>query len=431
MKTEIKRSSLQSTFRYVILFSAICSILLPSLADTVIGADNRGSAAPETEPPSFVAPSPLPPENSPNPLMPPVRQDEPAVASQPLNFDVESEEHPLGRGTPGFALLGGGAFLDTKQGWSASPMLALRYYFAKTDANSEGPEALSPWSVEAGGVLPHAPIGFAEQSALTYYRITLNSSEEHLAVQYRWIVHWPVRMTPELSVGVAVTQINANSEYSINNGSVGRPNILDNKTVVGPLIRIGMPLLANDWFALRLDAGYVYAPDTVNVGAGAFNISQSGFAVYPSLQVNIGYLHPGVEKGEYLPPSAVPLWALAALQTEKRSPVIAPPEVLLNAHQAATQGGLSGNVLFQYKNRGAQKVELLGDFNHWRPEPLYMDQAHVWITVKDLPAGTYHYTFLVNGHREVRDPWNSSFDPSRRTHGTSTFVVPEVMPGRQ
>jgi 1,4-alpha-glucan branching enzyme len=84
--------------------------------------------------------------------------------------------------------------------------------------------------------------------------------------------------------------------------------------------------------------------------------------------------------------------------------------------------------MFQYKSRTADKVELVGDFNHWKPEPMYLDSAHVWVTVKDLKAGPYHYVFLVNGKREVRDPWNTSFDPSQRAHGVSSFVVPEVNP---
>jgi hypothetical protein len=118
---------------------------------------------------------------------------------------------------------------------------------------------------------------------------------------------------------------------------------------------------------------------------------------------------------------------LSALQTEKRSPIIAPPEVLLNSNQAQTQGGLSGNVLFQYKSRSARKVEILGDFNNWSPQPMYRDKNHVWVTVKDLPAGSYRYSFLINGKREIRDPWNTSFDPSMRPRGCSTFVVPEVL----
>ena len=52
------------------------------------------------------------------------------------------------------------------------------------------------------------------------------------------------------------------------------------------------------------------------------------------------------------------------------------------------------------------------------------------MTVKDLQAGPYHYVYLVNGKREIRDPWNTSFDLSKRAHGVSAFVVPEVMPSR-
>jgi 1,4-alpha-glucan branching enzyme len=84
--------------------------------------------------------------------------------------------------------------------------------------------------------------------------------------------------------------------------------------------------------------------------------------------------------------------------------------------------------MFQYKNRWAKKVELVGDFTGWKPEPMYIDEAHVWIAVKDLAPGEYHYNFLINGKKEIRDPWNRALDPSRRSRGSSTFVVEERYP---
>jgi hypothetical protein len=350
---------------------------------------------------------------------------ETAAPAPSLDFDTESEEHPLGRGTPGMALLMGGAFLHTGSGWDAAPALAARYYFPRSFTETEGPESLSPWSVELGGIFPHAVSGDAGGSSTRIVggldnTVKIDSfAEEHLALQYRKMFRRPFRVVPEISLGLSIAQFKNNFNNSGYNDTYN--------SSLGPLARIGLPILANDWFAFRMELGYVKYSNKVNVNGQSFDMGLSGLAVFPSIQVSLGYLHPGVEKGVYLPPSALPLWAISVLQTERRSPIIAPPEVALNAHQAG-QGGLSGNVLFQYKNRGAQKVELLADFNHWKPEPMYMDSAHVWVTVKDLKAGPYHYVYLINGKREIKDPWNTSFDPSRRAHGVSTFVVPEVTP---
>ena len=412
----------------------LSGLLILASVNCVIGSD---AVIPKAKVhPTFVAPPEAPNDSVDQPrttqeLTTP--QEEPASTAQPLHFDTESEEYPLGRGTPGFALLLGSAFQHTGTGWDAAPTLAARYYFPLSLAETEGPEALSPWSLEMGAVLPHQLSGSAGGSAdetvgTTEYHVKINKfSSEHLALQYRWAIRWPLRMTPDFSLGLSVAQFE--NDYEVDTPTPGNFATSHN-TALGPLARVGLPLLANDWFALRMEVGYVHYSNTVNNFGHSMDLGLSGIGVYPSIQVSLGYLHPGVEKGVYLPPSAVPLWALAAMQTEKKSPIIAPPEVLLNPRQAAVQGGLSGNVLLQYKSRSAQKVELLGDFNQWKPEPMYLDKAHVWITVKDLPAGTYHYTFLVNGRREIRDPWNPSFDPSRRPRGCSQFVVPEVMPTR-
>lgn len=406
-----------------IVFILCCT----GLASLGFGADKQGTSS-QNESPSFVAPSPLPTENHSDPsLMPPVRHDESPAETQPLNYDSESVEHPLGRGTPGLALLLGASYEQTKVGWDGFATLGARYYFPRENMDTDGPEALSPWSVEAGAVLPHKVSGNSQPifDGFQYDAVIHKYTSEHLAVQYRFPIRFPIRMYPEVSLGVAFAQF----ADDINTQNAG----LDYETFyvhsIGPLARIGLPILANDWFAIRMDMGYVHFDNKPEAQGHAIDLSVSGLGFYPSIQIGLGYLHSEVEKGVYIPDTAIPVWAIAALQTEKRSPIIAPPEVALNAHQAA-QGGLSGNVLFQYKNSGAQKVELMGDFNHWQPEAMAMDKSHVWIAVKDLQAGTYHYVFIINGKKEIRDPSNTSFDMSKRAHGVSAFSVQEVAPSR-
>jgi hypothetical protein len=346
-------------------------------------------------------------------------------------YSEEIGEYPLGRGKPGLAFYAGGQFTKLDRGWDASPSVGFRHYFARRDAVGDGPESLSPWSVELGIEVPHQLAdGLTERQVVdsnTYYRYkTKRFGAEHLAVQYRFSVLRPLRMTPDISLGLTLAHFqNEASAYNTSTFAQDQDNA--SRTVLGPHFRVGLPLWANDVFAFRLDAGYLRLPNHVTLMGRSFDMRFDGLVFSPSIHVSIGHLTSGIQKGVVLPNSALPGWTIAALQTEKRSPIIAPPEVYMNENKSSA-GGLSGNVLFQLKNRRAEKVELMGDFNEWKPEPMYIDQAHVWIAVKDLSAGMYHYTYLINGKREIKDPWNTSVDPGQRSKGCSTFVVGPVWP---
>jgi 1,4-alpha-glucan branching enzyme len=47
----------------------------------------------------------------------------------------------------------------------------------------------------------------------------------------------------------------------------------------------------------------------------------------------------------------------------------------------------------------AMSVQLVGDFTHWREKPIAMkkERGGVWKIAVELPAGTHHYRFLVDG----------------------------------
>ncbi len=47
----------------------------------------------------------------------------------------------------------------------------------------------------------------------------------------------------------------------------------------------------------------------------------------------------------------------------------------------------------------ALSVQLVGDFTHWRQSPISLSKGAggVWHTSVDLPPGTHHYRFLVDG----------------------------------
>jgi len=56
----------------------------------------------------------------------------------------------------------------------------------------------------------------------------------------------------------------------------------------------------------------------------------------------------------------------------------------------------------------ADRVQIAGDFNNWRPEQTPMQkvsESGVWKMKLSLPAGKYHYRLVVDGQWQ-QDPYN-------------------------
>lgn len=70
---------------------------------------------------------------------------------------------------------------------------------------------------------------------------------------------------------------------------------------------------------------------------------------------------------------------------------------------------------FRFKAPAALSVLLVGDFTHWQEKPIAMKKSTqgVWRASVNLPPGTYHYRFMVDG--EWRD------DPESTLHMTNPF----------
>jgi hypothetical protein len=77
------------------------------------------------------------------------------------------------------------------------------------------------------------------------------------------------------------------------------------------------------------------------------------------------------------------------------------------------------NIKFSYRDSRPARVEIVGSFNQWTPQPLAKGENHVWSTSVELGAGEYTYNFLVDG-RPVRDPNN----PRTAPEGRSLLVIP-------
>jgi 1,4-alpha-glucan branching enzyme len=55
--------------------------------------------------------------------------------------------------------------------------------------------------------------------------------------------------------------------------------------------------------------------------------------------------------------------------------------------------------MFSFTAPTAMSVQLVGDFTHWKDQPINMKKGAdgVWRTTVDLRPGTHHYRFLVDG----------------------------------
>lgn len=64
------------------------------------------------------------------------------------------------------------------------------------------------------------------------------------------------------------------------------------------------------------------------------------------------------------------------------------------------------NIAFNYRGSQAKKVEIIGDFNGWIPQPLIKNSEHKWTINLQIPPGDYAYNLVVDG-KPVRDPNNA------------------------
>lgn len=69
---------------------------------------------------------------------------------------------------------------------------------------------------------------------------------------------------------------------------------------------------------------------------------------------------------------------------------------------------------FELHAPGADKVELLGTFNHWETGNIVLDGPDAsghWTATVELPEGRHEYIFLVDGERWVTDPKGATHRP--------------------
>jgi chromosome partitioning protein len=101
--------------------------------------------------------------------------------------------------------------------------------------------------------------------------------------------------------------------------------------------------------------------------------------------------------------------AQEVLQREPAPATPAPREEVAVASAPVLSGD---GVVFSIEAPLAERVQLAGDFNGWRPDTLELQRVGgVWKTSLKLEPGRYRYRFVVDGHWQS-DPLNQAIEPS-------------------
>lgn len=98
------------------------------------------------------------------------------------------------------------------------------------------------------------------------------------------------------------------------------------------------------------------------------------------------------------PQTSVPITAkTAAAPAVKENP---PQEISKKA-----QASRPRNIGFSYRNSKVKKVEIIGSFNNWVPQPLSRSDNYTWKINLTLAPGEYAYNFIADG-KPIKDPFN-------------------------
>lgn len=116
-----------------------------------------------------------------------------------------------------------------------------------------------------------------------------------------------------------------------------------------------------------------------------------------------------------------------SLQIRELGPGTGPRLVELERPPAGGEGPILAR--FRLRRPGAGKVEILGDFTRW--EPVVMEGTpQGWTLELELPPGTYHYGFLVDGRWVVPEEATGRIaDEWGRENATLVIPRPDDGPG--
>jgi 1,4-alpha-glucan branching enzyme len=101
-------------------------------------------------------------------------------------------------------------------------------------------------------------------------------------------------------------------------------------------------------------------------------------------------------------------------------------EPAADAVASGPRGAPGGGVLFVFVDTSARTVHLAGNFNDWSAtaDPMTRDAQGRWTLVKQLPAGSYRYKFVIDGGRVWKhDPHNADTNDDGSGGKSSVLTV--------
>lgn len=308
--------------------------------------------------------------------------------------------------------------LMTKESALSTLALALRYRLSPQPwpLSEDKPWRLGPLSlnlfVETGAITPFGSANLGDQTVAidattTDFLHTKLRYQMHAALINQFPIGKQRKILPELGLGLTASSLKHAVDSRMSNGITTFEDHRSRR--LGPYFSAGLHLWPDHVASLFLRGSYIALPKVESLNMQTTpSPHQTPLTPLPSAwtlqaQLRLKVLWPRA-KSAPLVPQLMPPWLLPAYTTEEISPWIAPAEI---ANRADTKVS-GGNVFFQYKNRWASTVELVGDFNDWTPEKMTRDRSGIWVAVRDLQAGRYRYRYLVDGKKEITDPWNSA-----------------------
>lgn len=343
------------------------------------------------------------------------------------------------------------------------PLLTLRYRLSPLPSSEY---EQTPWhigfipfalSLEAGGIPGGAGIqNINARTPNTYITSTLRFNDHVYLALIDELPHGKQRvLIPEIGAGIGYT--NTAFEWNYDRFQPYQDPVFHQTAFAddsghgskaystwGPYLSAGLHVFADHFVSLLLNTSYMKLGGPTSYSQPAKTVIDNGVSVtIPAYNQPLGFpTHAWNIQARLvvklawptlvhtpMVPQLMPPWLMSAYSTDAISPWVAAPETQEKFNEPGKPS--LGNVFFQYKNSSAKTVELIADFNDWTPERMIRDRSGMWVAVKDLPAGKFRYNYVVDGKREVLDPWNKNVDRDSRAHGSSLvkIVLPESKKG--
>jgi hypothetical protein len=145
--------------------------------------------------------------------------------------------------------------------------------------------------VEWGGVLPHPVAGYAKD---TYYLNGLYPNTDQVSSygETHWALLYPLlkkdRIMLDCGAGLSLAAVTDHSDrVTLVNGTPEPSSSDSHKTLLSPLVQLGLSAALTDWLSVRLDAAWLSYANHDNPFGPTFGLGFSGIVIRPMLQIKL------------------------------------------------------------------------------------------------------------------------------------------------